>query len=146
MGTGEFVMSMSITPGTCSCNVCFPSIEGVNIPLLRKAVEWVETQAELSLSDGHCEWDQTLWAGKTSCGTTYCVAGYVAFLEGWNLTPTPGIEHISLCSKDGKSAHIPDIAHKVLGLNRWQRDSLFNSTNGASDVRRIAEEIAGEPL
>jgi hypothetical protein len=71
----------------------------VNIPLLRKAVEWAE--AEAAKPPELCEWRQTYWVTPASeveaamwgiwadsrsavevgrapeCGTCYCVAGYV---------------------------------------------------------------------
>ena len=74
----------------------------VNIPLLRKAVEWVEQQEKLP--EWAREWDQEHWVSEKQwaqldhlaavecgdesaekyaphCGTAYCVAGYIGQLE-----------------------------------------------------------------
>ncbi len=111
----------------------------VNIPLLRKAVEWVEEQAALPTIDR--QWYQGayrmegLLAGR-SCDTVMCVAGYVADLSGvgWrgNSDVTSEREYAS------------DVAERLLGLPPGHR--LFLGDNTAADVRRIAEGIAGERL
>lgn len=62
-----------------------------NIPLLRKAVEWVEGQE--ALNEGR-EWHQADWVVFPSlssiqrggwCETAFCVAGKIAFDLGWNI-------------------------------------------------------------
>lgn len=122
----------------------------VNIPLLRKAVEWAEGEAakprELS------EWEQGYWmlsvqtrveaaanaerfghgllpefVKAPECGTCYCIAGYVAHSAG--LDGAPRRE-----------------ARDLLGLSRQQAENLFDAYNTIEDVRRIAESIAGERL
>lgn len=127
----------------------------VNIPLLRKAVEWAE--AEAAKPPELCEWfqgayiypsladhAQFAWDGKPygtgvnntmigraqECGTCFCVAGKVAY--------------DALVNRDGRRA--PGIAADVLGLSDEQADTLFYSDNSIADVRRIAESIAGERL
>jgi len=113
----------------------------VNIPLLRKAVEWAEAEAakpwELS------EWNQAevavepQWLQSESgeqkadeCGTCYCIAGYIAAL-------------------DGVMVNRMEYAAGVLGIPRTDSmtvSPLFASQNTIEDVRRIAESIAGERL
>lgn len=118
----------------------------VNVPLLRKAVEWVEEQALLPM---HLrEWDQAHW-----CGTRCCVAGWVALHEGWSRTKLE-----SVVTKDGRSRTVDEVASKALGLTEPQAIGLFLGTivededfkvdawHTATEVRRVAEEIAGEPL
>lgn len=133
----------------------------VNIPLLRKAVEWAEAEAvkppELR------EWEQAFWSltpaqrdlrienqrlsgeqpedyydnlsreayyKAPECGTCYCIAGYVAAIEG-------------VKASGWETAYV---AEERLGLDSEDADALFSSTNTIADVRRIAEEIAGERL
>lgn len=136
----------------------------VNVPLLRKAVEWVEEQDKLAVSGHRSEWAQDQWmayrtddgllvdgvfvddatkaelhrlAERGECGTAYCVAGYVGQLldESYKYTWSP----------DGLPA-VDDFAERALGLTTNQADLLFGGVNTADDVRRIAEEIAGEKL
>lgn len=121
----------------------------VNIPLLRKAVEWVE--AEAAKPPELCEWEQRLWnippdtddiygqhlrANRApECGTTYCVAGYIGQLVDPRYAETVEVDGV----------HIEEVAGAALGLQPLQHH-LFFARNTAEDVRRIAEEIAGEPL
>lgn len=120
----------------------------VNIPLLRKAVEWAEAEAakpwELS------EWYQGDWVSSPTtiaadsedaeyfgiqvgttkaaeCGTCYCIAGYVCEVQG-------------LDTKHSWDMHAAD----ALGIS--PNTPLFNAHNTIEDVRRIAEDIAGERL
>jgi hypothetical protein len=116
----------------------------VNIPLLRKAVEWVEKQDKLPKQQR--QWDQADWLSPEDvriefdtlapgCGTAYCLAGYVAQLldEDYKHSEEP----------DGKP-HSADFADTALGLPADHR--MFSCNNSAADIRRIAESIAGESL
>jgi hypothetical protein len=131
-----------------------------NIPLLRKSVEWVESQAALPEIDR--EWDQAryicqpdmrarvlidqrsmstdyyqlLSALQNHCGTTYCVAGYIGQLEDERYCHHDMVNGI----------HVAEFAQKQLGLTEGQSQWLFSGENTAADVRRIAESIAGEAL
>ena len=128
----------------------------VNIPLLRKAVEWAEAEAmkpwELS------EWSQGNWIASpsslpgvlpsmyevdtgraregqkksTDCGTCYCVAGFIS-------VQVQGIEPELASDVEG-------IAAEALGISDSLADRLFAPHNSIEAVRRIAESIAGEHL
>lgn len=115
----------------------------VNIPLLRKAVEWAE--AEAAKPTGGL-WIQQLWYTRPDatgyeadlrerngltpeCGTSYCIAGFVCDVEGIDAL---GYWDVS--------------AAKALGLSVSQCVPLFHASNTIADVRRIAEDIAGERL
>lgn len=124
----------------------------VDIPLLREAVEWAE--AEAAKPPELCEWEQSAWvttfdpdeearwgAWGTSttrekmdrapaCGTCYCIAGYVAVQVGG-----PGADFRGSASVTG-----------ALGITLEDGGRLFRADNSIEDVRRIAEEIAGERL
>lgn len=135
----------------------------VNIPLLRKCVEWVENEASKPAIDRR--WWQNRYltpprvlAGwllqyqpgvnilneyelldqvETHCGTAFCVAGYVGQLyeERYQFEDCP----------DGLG-HVSEFAQKKLGLTSEQAQKLFAGENSVHDIRRIAEQFAGEPL
>ena len=130
----------------------------VNIPLLRKAVEWVEAEAERPF--GESEWDQKSWVKAyhegselfnpktncyeevSTCGTAYCVAGYVGQL----LEPAYR-DSTWVWNKDkGGDIHVSNFAQEQLGITPEEGFRLFHADNTAEDIRRIAESIAGEPL
>ena len=131
--------------------------EEVNVPLLRKVVEWAETEDAKPVS--LCQWEQqsfvtsydeqeharqmveeTVWAKDDSyyarlaskvpeCGTCYCIAGYVNEMHGNE-------------PSDWRAAA------NLLGIpfDNGRLPMLFASGNTIEDVRRIAEDIAGEKL
>lgn len=128
----------------------------VNVPLLRKAVEWAEAEwAKGTDEDGRLvgDWYQGEWVVTAeerdgyetlaaSCDTAYCIAGYVgvlalgpdAFDRSWWFDEDEGVTHVS------------EVAQRALGLTTFEADALFKGSNTIEDVRRIAEGIAGEPL
>lgn len=136
----------------------------VNIPLLRKAVEWVEQEAAKPAIDR--EWFQGAWVStpedlaheladglarsvdvyavsealEPHCGTAFCLAGYVGQMLD--------ARYAAVDTVDG--VHVSDFAAVALGVDHepgeGERIPLFHSENTAADVRRIAESIAGERL
>lgn len=105
----------------------------VNVPLLRKAVEWVEEQDAIPGGS----WDQSVYVSTYApCGTVYCVAGYVGQLTDPRFKDTEQVNGL----------HVETVASKALGLTEFQARELFDEDNSAPDVRRIAERIAGEKL
>jgi hypothetical protein len=135
--------------------------ERVNVPLLRKGVEWVEAEAEKPFIDS--QWYQGSWVTNTElraaqliydvplrdytnekiqhvadhCGTAYCLAGYVGQLLDERYVGT---------AKPEDAIHVADFATDALGLTNEEADRLFFSGNTAADIRTIAEQIAGEKL
>ena len=127
-------------------------MSNVNVPLLRKAVEWVEEQDKLPLVQS--QWNQGNWVtspenwaadiawetGTTvdpaACGTAYCVAGYIGQMLNPEYKETSIVDDV----------HVSDFAAEALGLEYYEADELFSGSNEAEDVRRIAERIAGERL
>jgi hypothetical protein len=128
-----------------------------DIPLLRKAVEWVEEQEQLLPIDR--EWDQEhyqmtsihhamvllggiptqlryLYQVAAHCGSTYCVAGYIGQMLDARYRDTTVVEGV----------HVAEFAMEQLRLTPIQGRSLFAANNSAADVRQIAENIAGQPL
>lgn len=114
-----------------------------NVPLLRKAVEWVEEQDQLP--EGRV-WYQGAWftrfEGTPWCGTAMCIAGKVALDAGWKQRPGTGSRVIR--GLEESSAH--EVARDLLGLRDWEAERLFSGGNDAFDIRREAERIAGERL
>jgi hypothetical protein len=107
------------------------SASEVNIPLLRKAVEWAE--AEAAKPEGGL-WDQSWYiTDDNACGTSYCIAGWVNVQNG-----AEGYDQITDTSAAAESLGIP--------VWRGEDGHLFDGGNSIEDVRRIAEEIAGERL
>lgn len=124
------------------------------IPLLRKGVEWVEEQDKLDPKIR--EWMQSEWTitsefrvsehgHPVECGTGRCLAGYLgyqidpaAFKDDW-VHPETG-EYVDtyvqrVMEIDDSGYEEGDIYHDL-----WAGD------NTAEDIRRIAEEIAGQKL
>lgn len=129
----------------------------VDVPKLRKLVEWVEEQDVLAESDR--VWDQELWFHQDHisvaraienkydpyCGTSMCAAGKLAFDDGWKpVFDSSG--HCDRASKDGVEKYFSQIGAEILGLDDGHSRSLFNANNSAGDIRAIAEDYAGERL
>lgn len=124
----------------------------VNIPLLRKGVEWVEAQAALDWSEGR-EWYQGLWVtprnqvpqlqdDPEACGTAYCLAGYVGQLVDPRFKTSGWVED----ETTSDDVHVSQFAQEALGITDYQAMMLFSASNSAERIRQVAEKIAGEPL
>lgn len=136
----------------------------IDIPQLRKIVEWAEAEAakprELS------NWEQGWWVsddGKwseydadgehhimekdPSCGTCFCIAGQLAFC---NLNKGEWLD--SDVVRDEMGDEITSVAARALDLlgvtynQRPQQFPLFSADNSIETIREIAEELAGERL
>ena len=128
----------------------------VDIPLLRKGLEWAEAEAAKPIED--CEWHQGRWKAdpkdlthliridpetsamvitdiqkSASCGTCFCLAGY--------LMNEAGIEFNNIDGSENE-----DKASELLGITPTQGRRLFAGGNSIKDLRTIAETIAGERL
>lgn len=128
------------------------SESNVNIPLLRKAVEWAE--AEAAKPPEVRQWDQGWWVtlpaeraeefevDEAACGTAYCIAGWTCHAAG-DVFDESRSECVSNLA-DG--THISYRARDLLGISSSGAEALFYGGNTIADVRRIAESIAGERL
>jgi hypothetical protein len=130
----------------------------MNIPLLRKAVEWVEEQDALATSKR--KWYQGSWAQKRIdaaqenvndpfCHTAVCVAGKIALDAGWVPVwddQNEAMFYADRATKNGVTLPIEHIAARELGLDVEDANDLFDGNNQAADIRMIAESIAGERL
>lgn len=140
-----------------------------NIPLLRKAVEWVEEQDKLPEIDS--QWNQSSWvksALSKGLDLLYLDAEerYFSGIDGdqrYNMAQqvaahcgtaycVAGYVGQLLEPKYEKSIepnglpHVSEFARNALGLDEVQAENLFASHNDAEDVRYFAEQIAGEKL
>jgi hypothetical protein len=116
-----------------------------NLPLLRKANEWVQAEALLPLPER--EWEQSSWMITPSerklyavyvtkaereawikCGTAYCIAGYVASLFGPVHRTPEGV----VIAHDG--SQVDQYAAVALGLTGYEADELFEGDNSASFI------------
>jgi hypothetical protein len=119
----------------------------VNVPLLRKAVEWVEQQD--LLPDEERMWDQTDWVTTGVCGTTCCVAGWVALNNlppGGRVADPTGMGPSEVHAPHTLPVSVASYARDLLGLDADSAGRLFYGGNDATDIRAIAEEIVGEAL
>lgn len=131
--------------------------KNVNVPLLRKAVEWAEAEAvkppelreweqnwwvltpeerarrvEVAQNDPNY-YDSREWAAyikAPECGTCYCIAGFVA----------------AQTDSGAVGYQVEAAAAEALGLDLDSAGPLFDCDNTIEDVRRIAESLAGERL
>lgn len=112
----------------------------IDVPMLRKAVEWVREQAALPIEQS--AWFQMSWwehgneIGRSECGTAYCVAGYVTqMMKGhdWLLGTT-------------RESSISGTAQEVLGLTETEAEALFDGHNTLADIEYVTETLAGEKL
>ena|SRR5690348_2417744 len=99
----------------------------LNVPLLRKALEYITEHPE--------EHNQRNWAQRTSCGTTFCLAGTVAKLTGhdfiWDLEG--GTQ--ALLVTNGRE--ISEVAQDELGLDNVDAHLLFH----CYDIRELWETV-----
>lgn len=133
----------------------------VNVPLLRKGLEWVEEQAALPVTRRRwnqgsyvvpwrrwllsqvsaAEYHKAVFQSETGalfdCGTACCFAGYIA------QEAEPGFNELSI---EDQSQSARDVAIKHLGISEWEARHLFNGDIGPAAIRSICEKIAGEPL
>lgn len=121
-------------------------IDKVNLPLLRKGVEWVIAQDQLPLSIR--EWNQEFWRVSgdeinRECGTAYCLAGYVCEVSNvtW-MTTSDDVMDAHLVNVNGDVVYASDQAQNLLNIDPDVAESLFHFMNSASDIVRIARIIA----
>lgn len=119
-----------------------------NLPLLRKVVEWAAAEAKKPAVDS--EWYQEYYttAGtllERSCGTAYCIAGWVTRQVGGHIITPLAIDG------DYEATAAMDLLG-ISAMDAWGNemiDGLFDSMNSIDDIWRIAGDIArrhGEEL
>lgn len=148
----------------------------VNVPLLRKAVEWAESEAVKPFEQ--CEWNQGQWItapltrahtiANDECFQKFGDPGSSVFSPKearefytqrvGELRHTCGtafciagyigqmIDERYAAHDEVDGCHVGDFAQQALGISANEADELFFAGNSIEDVRRIADWIAGEAL
>lgn len=75
------------------------------------------------------------------CGTTACLAGHAAIIDGWRPTDPYNAETMT---KDGQTGYVGEIAADLLDLDPEDASTLFNSTNDLSDIRVVVEALRSD--
>jgi hypothetical protein len=111
------------------------------------------------------EYNQASWAGTKHedgegdelCGTTCCVAGHAALLNGWHLRITLHSpdeygwewievdERVDKLDEDGnvvETLHIREAGVRELELTDYQADQLFNGGNDLDEIKAMVKKIA----
>lgn len=89
----------------------------MSIAQLRTALEYIKAHPD--------EWDQSTWF----CGTTACLAGHIALLDGWEPTDDyqPGLGYHVI---NGDTVDAVDaVAADILGISRIEGGVLWDSRN-----------------
>lgn len=110
----------------------------LDVPLLEKAREWVTLQA--GLPEDEREWQQDDWVQPASCGTAFCVAGYVG-----SIIAGEALDHHTqeVALSNGEFVHVSLFAQYWLGLPEQHTD-LFSASNDAEDINDIVNMILGD--
>lgn len=145
----------------------------VNIPLLRKGVEFVE--AEAAKPRNKSRWNQGDWIvtrlqaarrrnklsqpqflgynGAQSLRKEYETqhertkeCGTLYCFAGYIASLEHEDKDLVRGEYRGSNLHPQSVAQKALGLDMHQAGLLFSGKNTAKDIRKIAESIAGERL
>lgn len=91
-------------------------------------------------------WNQGAWMKldreATSCGTSYCIAGFAAVeFAGAEPRIRPWSTYVDEVIFDGEESDIEDAARSYLGLTWDESEQLFDAKNTAEDVREVVEAI-----
>lgn len=114
----------------------------VDVPLLRKVVEWAEVES--SLPKDNRTWDQTWWARETTCGTSMCLAGSIVALDGGEFNFHEGFDgSVANTARmpDGTTCSVRDYARRQLGLTHTEAAHLFASENTIEEIKIFANVI-----
>ena len=120
----------------------------MDVQLLKRAIEWARTEDAKAERGDFCAWDQDSFAETTSCGTTMCLAGWVAHEAGlemiWrsNSVDSTWLDRVEL---DCAWIDPDDAAMEVLGISTQQANRLFLMTpTNINAVEKVAQEIVAE--
>jgi hypothetical protein len=117
----------------------------VNVGLLQRTLATIEAHPE--------SWDQSMWAARTQCGTSYCFAGYAVALcggranfEGYEDDGEELAYHVVVGLLPGieETAYGP-VATTLLGLTELQASELFDERNSLQDLREIVARLTAGP-
>ncbi|MFE0101205.1 hypothetical protein [Streptomyces sp. NPDC059009] len=87
--------------------------------------------------------DQDHWAKRTSCGTTYCIAGWAAVLTGAQLDWIPVHGGWSANTIDNEDEYIEICAQRVMGLSDEETDLFcLHNAEALLLLNELIEEAA----
>lgn len=108
-------------------------IPELNVPLLRKQLEWADSENAKAKRGEKSEWAQTTW-----CGTSCCIAGHTVLDLGWTHEGPAGAR------KEGAvQQSVRAVAAGALGLTSFEADLLFDGANDIKTLWTHAERITG---
>jgi hypothetical protein len=114
-------------------------------PLARKVLDAIDEHQE--------QWWQKVWAVRTECRTTYCVAGWTVLLAGyemvWERDDADGVDRAAFCRRPDHAERrsIEDVAAKLLDLDDDQKDELFWATGtDLGEFRRIVDRWEADEI
>jgi hypothetical protein len=119
-------------------------VNKINVELLRKTIEWAESESVKAAAGERSEWNQGTWLRTNDCGTACCVAGKVAYDEGFRvLDDVLGVNTGKIIDADGVESDlsISEIAQDRLGLSHNAGAALFDGDNDIADLWHIANVI-----
>ena len=128
------------------------AIPEFNEPLARAVLEQIKRYPDL--------WDQENWAKRTSCGTSFCFAGWTCIIgdgmseERIDWSPDPwdhgetevAVYYSTSSGRDGYVRKIAIRAALLLGLTYGAAMELFGSTNEIEDLERMVNELSGPDI
>jgi hypothetical protein len=107
-----------------------------NIEQLDLALKWIEANPTLH--------DQFMWATRTECGTTMCLAMVVAVQNGWR--PSFGGSYSAttawVVDEFGNRRCVDLVARELLDLSPGQAHSLFYSFGDLTALKSLRNLIA----
>lgn len=125
----------------------------LDVPLLRKTLEWATAEWRKQAAGLASEWEQGHFVKKVAgvdCGTACCLAGKIVLDAGYlpvyeMATWADPVFECDVTSwvrdSEGKQWHCEDAAMKLLRMHRQDAERLFSGNNGVHDIWRIAEDI-----
>lgn len=112
----------------------------LNVELLKQAVKW----AEWSHEQKNGEWRQLMWAHQDECGTSYCIAGWIAHEAGVQFDFNTLNEAHTCKDWNGVTRPVAEVASELLGLDEDDTYPLFAASISIEEVREHAEALIQE--
>lgn len=125
-----------------------PKRHTINVPLMRKVLEYLETNPEKH-EQGCWAWSDAATVAEATydCGTVACMAGWTVLLADvgrWL--------HMTCCDEcaatlelqaviDGDTYDVAEGAERLLGLTSRQGDQMFSGSNSRDDLWDYADEF-----
>lgn len=103
----------------------------INVPLLRKVMEHIEAHPD--------EHDQSYWAKRTPCGTTFCFAGWAVQLG--DPTAKPDWEGLKTTDRLVNGRGIDEYAAELLGLGNRDAIALFSAAPDSPVLRMQVDAL-----